>query len=96
MKLDGWRAEYTGKAEGSSRTACVGIWEPISERFITVRFRSRNISIIHTEKIDFYIELSTIYDNTPREDIIIIFERGSWATRLYAEPCHGNPRHRCA
>ena len=55
-------------------------WELISERFIAARFRSRarNISIIqcytptelasNTEKDDFYIQLSTIYDKTTRGD----------------------------
>ena len=112
---------YSGKEEGSARTAGVGImltktaysslmsWEPISERFITARFRSRvrNISIIqcyapteqasNTEKDDFYIQLSTIYDKTPRGDIIMVMDDLNAKVRqLYAEPCHGDPRHRCA
>ena len=86
---------YSGKEEGSCRTAGIGIMptktaysslmsgEPISERFITARFRSRvrTISIIqryapteqafNKEKDDFYIQLCTIYDKTPREDIIM-------------------------
>ena len=81
---------YSGKEEGSSRTAGVGImlaksaysclmsWEPILERFITARFRSRvrNISIIRcyapTEKDHFYNQLTTIYDKTPRGDIVMV------------------------
>ena len=75
---------YSGKEESSARTAGVGIMltkttysslmssEPISERFITARFRSRvrNISIIqcyapteqasNIEKDDFNNQLSTI------------------------------------
>ena len=87
---------YSGKEEGSARTAGVGImltktaysslmsWEPISERFITARFRSRvrNISIIqcyapteqafNTEKDNFYNLLSTIYDKTSHVDIVMV------------------------
>ena len=59
-------------------------WELISERFIAARFRSRarNISIIqcytptelasNTEKDDFYIQLSTIYDKIPRGHSIMV------------------------
>ena len=59
-------------------------WEPVSERVITARFASKcqNMSIIQVyaptndateeEKESFYYQLQTVYDRTPRRDVIVV------------------------
>lgn len=59
-------------------------WEPVSERVIKARFASKcqNMSIIQVyaptndateeEKESFYHQLQTVYDRTPRRDVIVV------------------------
>lgn len=59
-------------------------WQPVSDRIISARFQSkmRNITIIQCyaptenatqeKKDDFYNQLTAVYNNTPRGDIIIV------------------------
>ena len=87
---------YSGAAIGSRKAAGVGLlmtlqarkslmsWNPISDRLITARFRSkiRNITIIQcyspTDTTDlalkdaFYSQLSATYRNVPKGDIIVV------------------------
>ena len=93
---------YSSKEEDSARTAGVGImltktaycslmyWEPITERFITARFHSRvrNIAIIQC-----YAPPNS--PPIPKRTIFTFNTLQSVIRQPYAEPCHGDPRHRC-